>query len=61
LLKNVSKAVSTRQKPVKKRSLQNVNEHFEPAFNAVMTTQVVFQQAVKARLPRVEGVSEALA
>jgi hypothetical protein len=47
LLKNVAEAASTRQKQAKKRSLREVNEHFEPAFNAVMATQVVFQQPVK--------------
>ncbi|MGX5726500.1 hypothetical protein ACWKWZ_15820 [Metapseudomonas otitidis] len=40
--KNVGEAVSARQKQAKKRSLRVVNEHFEPVFNAAMTTQVVF-------------------
>jgi hypothetical protein len=43
--KNVSEAVSARQKQAKKRSLRMVNEHFEPAFNAAMATQVVFRGA----------------
>src|SRR5574343_736317 len=41
--KNVSEAVSARQKQAKKRSLRVVNEHFELVFNAAMTTQVVFR------------------
>jgi hypothetical protein len=45
--KNVSEAVSARQKQAKKRSLLCVNEHFEPVFNAAMTTQVVFRGARK--------------
>ena len=45
LLQNVGEAVSARQKLAKKRSLQVVNEHFEPIFNAAMATQVVFQQS----------------
>ncbi len=44
LLKNVGEAASARQKLAKKRSLQVVNEHFEPIFNAAMATQVVSQQ-----------------
>ncbi|OLU35570.1 NAD(P)H-binding protein [Pseudomonas sp. PA27(2017)] len=47
-LKNVGEAASARQKEAKKRSLQAVNEHFEPAFNAAMATQVVFQQPANA-------------
>nr|WP_298138932.1 di-heme oxidoredictase family protein [uncultured Pseudomonas sp.] len=43
-LKNVGEAAETRQKQAKKRSLHGVNEHFEPVFNAVSATQVVFQQ-----------------
>jgi len=42
-LKNVSEAASARRKEAKKRSLQVVNEHFEPVFNAAMATQVVLQ------------------
>jgi hypothetical protein len=41
--KNVGEAVSARRKQAKKRSLRAVNEHFEPVFNAAMTTQVVFR------------------
>lgn len=47
-LKNVGEAASARQKEAKKRSLQAVNEHFEPAFNAAMATQIVFQQPANA-------------
>jgi len=52
-LKNVGEAASAipmaaPQKEAKKRSLQAVNEHFEPAFNAAMATQVVFQQPANA-------------
>ena len=43
-LKNVGEAAETRQERPKKRSLRAVNEHFEAVFNAVSTTQVVFQQ-----------------
>jgi hypothetical protein len=51
-LKSVGEAASARQKQAKKRSLRVVNEHFEPVFNAAMTTQVVFQQPVSgAHLP----------
>ena len=37
-LNNVSEAVRARQKSVKKRSLQVVNEHFELIFNNALTT-----------------------
>ena len=37
-LNNVSEAVRARQKSVKKRSLQVVNEHFELIFNNVLAT-----------------------
>ena len=37
-LNNVSEAVRARQKPVKKRSLQVVHEHFELIFNNALTT-----------------------
>ena len=43
-LNNVSEAVRARQKSVKKRSLQVVNEHFELIFNNVLTTQVIIQR-----------------
>ncbi|TRO17074.1 hypothetical protein EQ836_02465 [Ectopseudomonas mendocina] len=46
-LKNVGEAGKTRQKRPKKRSLRVVNEHFEAVFNAVLPTQVVFQQSVR--------------
>ena len=42
LVKNVGEAASARQKLARKRSLRAVNEHFEPAFNAAMATQTVF-------------------
>jgi hypothetical protein len=55
-LKNVGEAASARQKQAKKRSLRVVNEHFEPAFNAAMATQVVFQQpASRTRKRRTLG------
>ena len=41
---NVGEAASTRQNQVKKRSLYLTNEHFEPDFNDVRTTQVVNQR-----------------
>lgn len=34
----------TRRKGVKKHSLQRVNEHFEPIFNAVSTSPSNFQR-----------------
>jgi len=45
--KNVGEAVSARKKQSKKRSLRVVNEHLtglalQTAFDAAMTTQVVF-------------------
>ncbi|WP_416637467.1 hypothetical protein [Pseudomonas sp. OHS18] len=43
--KNVGEADSARQEQAKKRSLRGVNEHFEPALNAAMATQVVFGDA----------------
>ena len=43
-LKNVGEVVSARQKQMKKRSLYIINEHFESAFNAAMTTQIIFQR-----------------
>lgn len=46
-MKCVIEAVSTRKKQVKTRSLFKINEHFEPAFNAVMATQVAFHAACK--------------
>jgi hypothetical protein len=42
LSENVIEADAARQKPAKKRSLQAVNEHFEPVFNAAAATQIVF-------------------
>ncbi|PPV36850.1 hypothetical protein C5L43_13010 [Ectopseudomonas oleovorans] len=49
-LKNVGEEGKTRQKQPKKRSLRAVNEHFEAVFNAVLPTQVVFQQSVSDAL-----------
>jgi len=46
-LKNVFEAADTRQKQAKKRSLCIINEHFEPVFNTVAATQIVFQWPVK--------------
>ena len=43
----VGEAVSTRQKQAKKRSLCLITEHFEPVFNAVMTTQVINQRFLR--------------
>src|SRR5690606_28473197 len=61
LLKNVGEAASARQKPAKKRSLHIVNEHFEPAFNAAMATQVVFRQPVQVRQSKASSAAEAAA
>ncbi|OYT95585.1 MAG: hypothetical protein CFE49_11940, partial [Pseudomonas sp. PGPPP3] len=49
-LKNVGEAGKTRQKRPKKRSLRVVNEHFEAVFNAVLSTQIVFQGPVIGRV-----------
>jgi hypothetical protein len=46
-LRNVFEAADTRRKQAKKRSLCVVNEHFEPVFNTVAATQVVFQWPVR--------------
>ncbi|MDP1934536.1 MAG: hypothetical protein U1D41_11810 [Nitrosomonas sp.] len=46
-LKNVFEAADARQKQAKKRSLCVINEHFEPVFNTVAATQIVFQRPVK--------------
>jgi len=43
-LKNVFEAADTRQKQAKKRSLCVIKEHFEPVFNTVAATQIVFQR-----------------
>jgi hypothetical protein len=43
-LKNVFEVADTRQKQAKKRSLCVTNEHFEPVFNTVAATQIVFQR-----------------
>ncbi|PSJ17208.1 hypothetical protein C7H79_09430 [Nitrosomonas supralitoralis] len=44
-MENVLEATDTRQKQAKKRSLCLINEHFEPVFNTVATTQIVFQRS----------------
>ena len=44
LLKNVFEAADTRQKQARKRSLCVINEYFEPVFNTVAATQIVFQR-----------------
>jgi hypothetical protein len=43
LLKNVMSKAETRKKGAKKRSLHRVNEHFEPFFDAVSASAIVFQ------------------
>jgi len=47
LLKNVRSEAKTRQKREINRSLHGVNEDFEPIFNAVFASVVVFQQPAK--------------
>ncbi|MCB2181472.1 MAG: hypothetical protein KQH63_05575 [Desulfobulbaceae bacterium] len=47
LLKNVASEAETRKNEAKKRSLHGVNEHFEPNFDAVSASAVVFQQPAK--------------
>lgn len=42
-LSNAGEGVRARPKSAKKRSLQVVNEHFEPVFNAPLATQVIIQ------------------
>ncbi|MBP6355525.1 MAG: hypothetical protein KA318_07490, partial [Nitrosomonas sp.] len=49
---NVFEVADTRQKQAKKRSLCVINEHFEPVFNTVAATQIVFQRPVKATWDR---------
>jgi acetoacetyl-CoA synthetase len=44
VVENVGEAARARQKQAKSAVYGGVNEHFEPAFNAAMATQVVFQQ-----------------
>ena len=51
VLKNVMSAGKTRQDLVKKRSLFVINEHFEPNFNAVLSSTIVFQQHAKGFQP----------
>jgi len=50
-LKNIFVAADTRQKQAKKRSLCAINEHFEPIFNTVAATQIVFQRPVRVIAP----------
>ena len=52
-MKNVFEVADTRQKQAKKRSLCVINEHFEPVFNTVAATQIVFQRPVK---PMIESI-----
>jgi hypothetical protein len=40
-------AVGTMQEQAKKHSLRLINEHFEPVFNTVAATQIVFPHPVK--------------
>jgi hypothetical protein len=47
VLKNVMSAGKTRRNSAKKRSLWLINEHFEPNFNAVLPSAIVFQHPVK--------------
>ncbi len=47
-LKNVFEVADTRQKQAKKRNLCVINEHFEPVFNTVAATQIVFQRPAMA-------------
>ena len=51
VLKNVMSAGQTRQNSAKKRSLCVINEHFEPNFNAVWPSAIVFQHPAKDRRP----------
>jgi hypothetical protein len=54
MLKNVMSAGKTRQNPTKKRSLCDINEHFEKDFNAVLPSAIVFQHPAKVETgPRV--------
>ena len=46
LLKNVMSTVRTRQKLAKTRTLPSVGEHFEPGFNEVLASAIIFQQPV---------------
>jgi ATP-dependent Clp protease ATP-binding subunit ClpA len=48
LLKNVTSKGKTRKNEAKKRSLHEVNEHFEPNFDTELSSVVVFQQPAKA-------------
>jgi hypothetical protein len=47
LLKNVASEAETRKNEEKKRSLLEVNEHFEPNFDAVSARTVILQQPAK--------------
>jgi len=49
------------RKRAKKRSLHEVNEHFEPVFNNEFTRVIVFQQLAKKRggiLPTMKEYSD---
>ena len=41
------RASRCKAKRVRKRSLCVINEHFEPIFNTVATTQIIFQRPAK--------------
>jgi hypothetical protein len=43
-LENVTSDGKTRQNQARKRSLGYLNEHFEPGFNAVLPSEVVFMR-----------------
>ncbi|MCB2183793.1 MAG: hypothetical protein KQH63_17325 [Desulfobulbaceae bacterium] len=47
LLKNVASEAETWKNEAKKRSLHGVNEHFEPNFDAVSASAVVFNNLLK--------------
>jgi len=48
-LKNVASAAKARKKRAKNRSLYGINEDFEPVFNAVFASAVVFQRLLKTQ------------
>jgi hypothetical protein len=49
-LKNVIGAADARQKTGEKARFIDDNEHFEPVFNAAVTTQIIFQQPAHVTL-----------
>jgi len=48
-LKKVASEGLARRNPVKKRSLYEVNEHFELDFNAAWSSAAVFQSLLKQK------------